>query len=134
MDDGRPAPALEPADYAPMNTLFIDPAVLDALAMPMPQSVQGYREFAESARGVRGVGPGRDDLALFVIERVEDREAIGICALEEIESRSRSAMLGIWVGKPPRVREGRLPGGGHAPAVGVRGRALRGLPPHGPAR
>ncbi len=102
MEDGRPAPALEgglvrlrahePADFGPMNSLFIDPAVLDGLAMPMPQSVQGYREFVESARG-------REDL-LFVIERLEDRQAIGVCALEGIESRSRSAMLGIWIGKP----------------------------------
>ena len=37
---------------------------------------------------------------MFVIERLEDQQAIGGCSLEEIEARARAALLGIWVGRP----------------------------------
>jgi RimJ/RimL family protein N-acetyltransferase len=101
--DGGPEAALEgslvrlraheTSDYGPLNELFIDPGVLEGVGFAMPQSRQAYREFVESARG-------KEERIVFVIERLEDRQAMGGCSLEAIEARNRAAILGIWIGKP----------------------------------
>lgn len=103
MREGGPEPALEgslvrlraheASDYGPLNELFTDPEVLEGIGVAMPQSGRGYREFVESARG-------KEDRLLFVIERLDDRQAVGGCSLEAIDARSRAAVLGIWIGKP----------------------------------
>jgi len=103
MRDGGPDAALEgslvrlraheASDYGGLNELFTDPEVLEGIGFAMPQSTQGYREFVESIRG-------KDDRLLLVIERLEDRQAVGGCGLEAIEARNRAAILGIWIGKP----------------------------------
>jgi len=83
----------EASDHGALNELFSDPEVMEGIGFAMPQSSQGYREFVESTRG-------KEDRVLFVIERLEDRQAMGGCGLDGIEARNRAAVLGIWIGKP----------------------------------
>jgi len=85
--------AHEASDYGPLNELFTDPEVLEGIGFAMPQSRQGYRGFVETTRG-------KEDRLVFVIERLEDRQAVGGCGLDAIETRNRAATLGIWIGKP----------------------------------
>jgi RimJ/RimL family protein N-acetyltransferase len=85
--------AHEASDYGPLNELFTDHEVMEGIGFAMPQSSQGYREFVQSTRG-------KDDRLHLVIERLEDRQAVGGCSLEAIEARNRAAVLGIWIGKP----------------------------------
>jgi len=85
--------AHEASDYGPLNELFTDPEVLEGIGFAMPQSRQGYREFVESTHG-------KEDRLVFVIERLEDRQAVGGCGLDAIEARNRAAILGLWIGKP----------------------------------
>lgn len=85
--------AREQADLSPLNGLFNDPDVLAGLLMTFPQSIEGIREWAERTRAA-------EDQVVFVIETLEGREAVGVCGLEDIDGRSRSATFGIWVGRP----------------------------------
>ncbi|HEX9121984.1 MAG TPA: GNAT family protein [Actinomycetota bacterium] len=85
--------AVEPTDASILNPLFVDPDVLSGLQVAMPQSLQGFRDYVEWVRT-------KTDTAFFIIERLEDRAPTGGCSLEQIESRARTAVLGIWIGKP----------------------------------
>lgn len=85
--------APEPTDPVVLNSLFSDPEVLAGLTVPMPQSVQGFRDYLEWVRG-------QATTRFFIVERLEDRQPIGGCSLEQIETRARTAALGIWIGRP----------------------------------
>jgi RimJ/RimL family protein N-acetyltransferase len=61
--------------------------------MAMPQSAEGFREWMAATRG-------RENQEVFAIETLEDRRAVGICGLEGIDARARTAGFGIWIGKP----------------------------------
>jgi RimJ/RimL family protein N-acetyltransferase len=85
--------AHEPADLSSLNDLINDPEVGDGLGMAMPQAVAGYRSFLDAAEK----DPTR---AIFVIERIEGRLLIGSASFFAIESAPRTAVVGIWLGKP----------------------------------
>jgi RimJ/RimL family protein N-acetyltransferase len=85
--------AHEPADYAVLNDLINDPEVGEGLGMVMPQPVSGYQAFIEMT--------WKDDgKAMFVIERLDGDIPIGACSFFMIEPAPRTAVLGIWLGKP----------------------------------
>lgn len=84
--------AREQADLARLNEMFDDTDVLAGLTMTFPQPMADIREWVERTRG--------DDNSTFVLETLESRETIGVCALEGIEARPRLAHFGIWIGKP----------------------------------
>jgi len=85
--------ARERTDAPELNPMFDDPEVLAGLKVAFPQSLQGYKEWVEATRA-------SDRQQVFVIETLGGRNAIGICGLEEIDARARSAEYGIWIGKP----------------------------------
>jgi RimJ/RimL family protein N-acetyltransferase len=85
--------AHEPADFSRLNTLINDLEVGEGLGLAMPQPVEGFRAFVDTATK-------EPKSAIFVIERLEDREPVGGCSFFEIETAARTAMLGIWLGKP----------------------------------
>lgn len=82
----------EPSDIQRANRLFNDPDVLWGLLMTFPLATAGTREWFE---GTRNDPTGER----FAVETLEG-ELIGMCSIEEIEARSRSAEMGIWLGKP----------------------------------
>src|SRR3954469_23577874 len=84
--------AREPADASQLNDLFDDPDVLEGLVVAMPQSLVGFREWMAASR--------RESQEVFAIETLHDRRAVGICGLEGIDARTRTAEFGIWIGKP----------------------------------
>jgi RimJ/RimL family protein N-acetyltransferase len=85
--------AHEPADISTLNALINDPEVGERLGMVMPQAVAGYQAFLSAAE--------KDaSRAIFVIERIEGRVPIGTCSFFTIETAPRTAVLGIWLGKP----------------------------------
>lgn len=84
--------AREQADLTALNDMFNDPDVLAGLTMSFPQAHAGIRTWFEEGRT-------DDSQVVFVVETLADREPIGICALEGIDARSRSAMFGIWIGQ-----------------------------------
>lgn len=85
--------AYEPADIAPLNDLINDPDVGEGLGMVMPQAVSGFKAFLETTE--------RDpSKSIFVIERLEGHVPIGGCSFFSIEAAPRTAVLGIWLGKP----------------------------------
>jgi RimJ/RimL family protein N-acetyltransferase len=85
--------AIEEEDLPGLNELILDPEVLNHLDLvQFGQPVAGIREFWESTRG-------RNDIVVFAIE-APVAEAIGICALEQINWGARTAVLGIWIGQP----------------------------------
>jgi RimJ/RimL family protein N-acetyltransferase len=85
--------AHEPADVPTLNGLIDDPDVGENLGMVMPQPVSGYQAFLE----VMKKDPSR---SIFVIERIDGRVPIGSCSFFAIETAPRTAVLGIWLGKP----------------------------------
>ena len=85
--------AHEPADFSALNDLINEPEVGAGLGMAMPQPVSGFKAFIEAG----AKDPSR---ATFAIERIEGRVPVGGCSLFQIETSSRSAVLGIWLGKP----------------------------------
>lgn len=84
--------APERTDAARLNALFDDADVRVGLTMIWPQSLAGISEFLAEAR----VETSSETL---VIETTAEREPIGLCSLEGIDPRTRSAEFGIWVGK-----------------------------------
>jgi RimJ/RimL family protein N-acetyltransferase len=84
--------AREPADASQLNDLFDDPDVLVGLLVAMPQSLAGFREWMAAS--------SRENQEVFAIETLAERRAVGICGLEDIDARARSAEFGIWIGKP----------------------------------
>jgi RimJ/RimL family protein N-acetyltransferase len=85
--------AHEASDLSALNDLINDPEVGAGLGMAMPQPVSGFKAFVEASV----TDPGRQ---MFVIETLEGRLPIGGCSLFRIETAPRTAVLGIWLGKP----------------------------------
>jgi RimJ/RimL family protein N-acetyltransferase len=85
--------AHEPADIPALNDLINDPDVGEGIGMVMPQPVSGFKAFLEMTEK----DPSK---SMFVIERLEDRLPIGGCSFFMIESAPRTAVLGVWLGKP----------------------------------
>ena len=85
--------AHEPADISALNDLINDPQVGENLGMVMPQAVSGYQAFIEMIEK----DPSKSS---FVIERIEGRVPIGGCSFFAVETPARTALLGIWLGKP----------------------------------
>jgi RimJ/RimL family protein N-acetyltransferase len=85
--------AHEPADIPSLNDLINDPDVGEGLGMVMPQAVSGYQAFLDEAEK----DPSR---AIYVIERIEGSVPVGGCSFFAIRGRPRTAVLGIWLGKP----------------------------------
>ncbi|MFL5737469.1 MAG: GNAT family N-acetyltransferase [Actinomycetota bacterium] len=85
--------APEPADVSQLNTMFDDPDVLAGLQLAMPQPLAGFREWAEWSRT-------SERQQAFAIETLDDRRAVGMCSLDTIDARTRTADFGIWIGKP----------------------------------
>jgi RimJ/RimL family protein N-acetyltransferase len=84
--------AVEEADLPRVHELFSDPEVLRYLSVTWPQPLAGTRTWWEETR--------RDpDSVTLAIETLAG-ELVGVCALTGISPRSRSADLGIWVGRP----------------------------------
>ena len=84
--------AREQADLSTLNAMFDDPEVLAGLQLTFPQPMAGIRAWYERTRA-------SDEFVVFTIETLSGREPIGVCALEGIDPRSRSAEFGIWIGK-----------------------------------
>jgi RimJ/RimL family protein N-acetyltransferase len=84
--------AVEEVDLPRINEAFWDPAVSRYLAMVWPQTVAGTREWWEGVRRNPGTAP-------FAIETLAG-ELVGVCTLEDISARNRSAEVGIWIGQP----------------------------------
>jgi RimJ/RimL family protein N-acetyltransferase len=84
------APEAEDADR--LNPMFNDPDVQAGLTVAFPQPARGFHDFLESARR-------ETSQTVFAIETLEG-EVVGMCDLRDVELRSRSAGLGIWIGKP----------------------------------
>ena len=85
--------APEPADAEALNELFNDHDVRSGLGAPLPQPVEAFLDWVAAAR------PAHDHLNL-VIERLGEPEPIGMCDLMKIELTTRTATLGIWLGRP----------------------------------
>ncbi len=85
--------AVEEEDLGRISELFNDPDVLSFLEQVVfPQSPAGAREWWESTRNQ----PGQ---RLFAIE-TRAGDLVGATDLRDIADRSRTASLGIWIGKP----------------------------------
>ena len=85
--------AHEPADIAALNDLINDPEVGENLGMVMPQAVSGYQAFIDMIQK----DPSKSS---FVIERIDGRTPVGGCSFFAVETPARTALLGIWLGKP----------------------------------
>ena len=81
--------AVEESDLDWINREFWNPNVNQFLSLTWPESVHGTRGWWEATR--------RHDPGPLLIETLEDRERVGVCTLEAIDPRPRSALLGIWV-------------------------------------
>lgn len=85
--------AVEEADLETIHAMFNDPDVLYFLEqVTFPQAVRGTRDWWEASRGSPGVNT-------FAIETLSG-ELVGACSLDSAHVPSRSAVLGIWIGKP----------------------------------
>jgi RimJ/RimL family protein N-acetyltransferase len=85
--------AIEDADIPAINRMFNDPDVLRFLsAVTFPLPVAATREWRDSCRHDERV-------VAFAIETLPG-ELVGVCDLRELDGRTRTATLGIWVGRP----------------------------------
>ena len=84
--------AFEERDIPRLNQMVWDPEVSQHLALAWPEPLAGTREFWERARAA-------DDAVTLVIETLAG-EVVGLCGLEGVDPRVRSAALGIWIGRP----------------------------------
>jgi RimJ/RimL family protein N-acetyltransferase len=83
--------AIEEEDLARINEMFWDPAVTEHLTVVWPEPVTSTKEWLEARR--------RDPNAFpFAIETLAG-ELIGDCDVD-VDVRSRSGRLGIWIGRP----------------------------------
>ena len=83
--------AVEEDDLPRINALFWDPEVTQYLDVVWPEPVVGTREWWDRSRS--------HGIAVFAIETLPG-EFIGACDLGPRDDRTRSALLGIWIGKP----------------------------------
>jgi RimJ/RimL family protein N-acetyltransferase len=82
----------EEDDLPGLKELFNDPDVLAGLMATFPQPLQGIRDWMNATRADRN--------AIYFVIEGPDGEPVGVCSLESVDERARSAELGIWVGKP----------------------------------
>ena len=82
--------SVEEEDLPLYNQLFWDPQVTQHLEVVWPEPLEGTRRWWEGAR--------THGTALFAIETLDGQFA-GACSLENIDRRTRSAVLGIWIGR-----------------------------------
>jgi RimJ/RimL family protein N-acetyltransferase len=85
--------APEPSDADALNELFNDHEVRTGLGATLPQPVEAFQAWLSAARAAQ------DHLNL-TIERLDPVEPIGLCDLMKIEAPTRTAVLGIWIGRP----------------------------------
>jgi RimJ/RimL family protein N-acetyltransferase len=85
--------APEPVDAETLNELFNDHDVRSGIGHPMPQPTESFLDWITAARGA-------PDHLNLTIERLEEGDPIGMCDLMKIESATRVAVLGIWIGRP----------------------------------
>jgi RimJ/RimL family protein N-acetyltransferase len=85
--------APEPSDAEALNELYNDHEVRTGLGAPLPQPVESFHEWMDGARS-------RPDHLNHTIERIRERDPIGLCDLMRIEQPTRTAELGIWIGRP----------------------------------
>jgi RimJ/RimL family protein N-acetyltransferase len=83
--------AFEEHDIPRVNELVWDPDVSRHLAIAWPDSIAGTHAFWERARA-------NGDGVVLVVDTLAG-ELIGLCSLEGINPRTRSAALGIWIGR-----------------------------------
>jgi RimJ/RimL family protein N-acetyltransferase len=81
--------AVEADDLSWINREFWNPNVTRTLMAVWPESFGGTRAWWEATRA-HDPGP-------FVIEALEDGRPVGVCGIEEVDARSRAAVLGIWI-------------------------------------
>jgi RimJ/RimL family protein N-acetyltransferase len=85
--------AVEEADLEAIHAMFNDPDVLYFLdQVTFPQAAAGTRGWWEATRADEGANT-------FVIETLSG-ELVGACSLDTVHVPSRSAVLGIWIGRP----------------------------------
>jgi len=84
--------AVEEDDLPAIHDMFNDPDVQRTLSITFVQPLAGTRAWWEGMRA-------NPHTAAFVIETLAG-ELVGVCSLEDVHSPSRSAALGIWIGKP----------------------------------
>jgi RimJ/RimL family protein N-acetyltransferase len=85
--------APEPADADALNELFNDHEVRSGLGATLPQSIEAFHAWLAAARAA-------PDHLNVTIERRDPTEPIGLCDLMKVELPTRSAVLGIWIGRP----------------------------------
>lgn len=81
--------AIEEGDLPWINEHFWNPEVTRYLEVVWPEPVAGTREFWERVRA--------SDQAMVVLIETRDAEPLGVCGLESIQGRARTAQLGIWI-------------------------------------
>jgi RimJ/RimL family protein N-acetyltransferase len=84
--------AIEEEDLPRINELLWDPEVTTFLQATWPEALAGTRQWWEHSRSA-------EDQASFAIETLPG-ELIGNCALRHIGMKSRTANLGIFIGRP----------------------------------
>jgi RimJ/RimL family protein N-acetyltransferase len=85
--------AIREDDLPLMNEMFTDPEVLRHLsAVTFPQPVGSAREWWQGTRA-------DPTTFAFVIETLAG-ELAGACDLREVNGQSRTAMAGLWIGRP----------------------------------
>jgi RimJ/RimL family protein N-acetyltransferase len=82
---------VEDADLPRINELFWEPEVTEQLVVVWPEPVSGTRQWWQRRRA-----EGEPYLAIETLAG----ELVGACDLGRVEGRARSAILGIWIGKP----------------------------------
>ena len=84
--------ALEEQDLLRLNEMLWDPDVSQFLSMTWPEPLAGTKAWWEGVRR-------SPSTAAFAIDTLAG-DLIGVCSLEDVNPRARSAGLGIWIGKP----------------------------------
>jgi RimJ/RimL family protein N-acetyltransferase len=84
--------AVEESDVERIHELFNTPEMQRTLAIDWVQPLAGTRGWWEGQRR----NPSTE---AFTIENLEG-ELVGVCSLEGIDGRQRTAALGIWIGQP----------------------------------
>src|SRR5947209_3005232 len=82
--------AIEEDDLPRINEEFWNPDVTQHLSVTWPEPIGGTRAWWLQRRSTRD--------ATFAIETLAG-ELVGVCGLENLDPRSRSALLGIWIAR-----------------------------------